>query len=118
VAEREGLNLGTVGVQYDPRKGVLVNDHLQTQPRIYAAGDVCLSGNSLMPPISPPHVIRNLFLGRKKAVPSHALVHLTTEIAHVGLYEHDARSWYGSGHYAREFKEVESRCFGCEEEGS
>src|SRR5213594_2971516 len=39
----EGLNLEAVGVRYDPRKGVLVNDCLQTtNPRIYAAGDVCL----------------------------------------------------------------------------
>jgi pyruvate/2-oxoglutarate dehydrogenase complex dihydrolipoamide dehydrogenase (E3) component len=40
----EGLNLEAVGVQYEPRKGVLVNDHLQTSnPRIYAAGDVCMA---------------------------------------------------------------------------
>src|SRR5262245_5525843 len=39
----EGLNLETVGVQYDPRKGVHVNDRLQTtNPRIYAAGVACL----------------------------------------------------------------------------
>src|SRR5207248_3975456 len=39
----EGLNLEAASVQYDRRKGVLVNDCLQTtNPRIYAAGDVCL----------------------------------------------------------------------------
>ena len=40
----EGLNLEGVGVEHDPRHGVKVNDHLQTtNPRIYAAGDVCMA---------------------------------------------------------------------------
>ena len=39
----EGLNLEAVGVEYDQRKGVKVNDYLQTtNPRIYAAGDICM----------------------------------------------------------------------------
>src|SRR6266542_2431104 len=38
----EGLNLEGAGVPYDRRKGVLVNDCLQTSnPHIYGAGDVC-----------------------------------------------------------------------------
>jgi len=38
----EGLNLETVGVEYDAR-GVKVNDYLQTSnPRIYAAGHICM----------------------------------------------------------------------------
>ena len=38
----ESLNLQQVGVAYDA-KGVCVNDYLQTtNPRIYAAGDVCM----------------------------------------------------------------------------
>jgi pyruvate/2-oxoglutarate dehydrogenase complex dihydrolipoamide dehydrogenase (E3) component len=38
----EGLNLETVGVEYD-QKGIKVNDYLQTtNPKIYAAGDICL----------------------------------------------------------------------------
>src|SRR3989454_1841946 len=40
----EGLNLEAAGVQYDRRKGLLVNDCLQTSnPHIYGAGDVCLA---------------------------------------------------------------------------
>src|SRR6185369_10694147 len=40
----EGLNLEAVGVKYDRRKGVLVNDCLQTtNPHIFAAGDVSLN---------------------------------------------------------------------------
>jgi len=39
----EGLNLEAVGVAYDRQRGVQVNDFLQTtNPRIYAAGDICL----------------------------------------------------------------------------
>ena len=38
----EGLALETVGVDYDGRTGVTVNNRLRTaNPRIYAAGDVC-----------------------------------------------------------------------------
>ena len=38
----EGLGLETVGVEYDTRAGVTVNDKLQTtNPKIYAAGDIC-----------------------------------------------------------------------------
>ncbi|MFZ9740221.1 MAG: FAD-dependent oxidoreductase, partial [Prochlorotrichaceae cyanobacterium] len=39
----EGLNLEAVGVAYDRQRGIQVNDVLQTtNPRIYAAGDICL----------------------------------------------------------------------------
>ncbi|MEY2979318.1 MAG: mercuric reductase [Prochlorotrichaceae cyanobacterium] len=39
----EGLNLEAVGVAYDRKRGIQVNDVLQTtNPRIYAAGDICL----------------------------------------------------------------------------
>ncbi|MBD1843866.1 mercuric reductase [Cyanobacteria bacterium FACHB-63] len=41
-ANVERLNLDAVGVDYD-KKGVKVNDYLQTtNPRIYAAGDICM----------------------------------------------------------------------------
>ncbi len=39
----ENLNLETVGVDYDQKHGVIVNDYLQTtHPNIYAVGDVCM----------------------------------------------------------------------------
>ena len=39
----EGLDLEAVGVSYDTTRGIEVNDRLQTtNPRIYAAGDVCM----------------------------------------------------------------------------
>ena len=39
----DGLNLEAAGVDYDSRHGIRVDDFLRTSnPRIYAAGDVCL----------------------------------------------------------------------------
>ncbi len=38
-----GLNLEAVGVEADPKKGILIDDYLQTSnPQIYAVGDVCM----------------------------------------------------------------------------
>jgi len=93
----EGLNLEAVGVQYDRRKGVLVNDCLQTtNPRIYAAGDVCLDWKfTHAADFSARIVIQNaLFLGRKKAsaLTMPWCTYTDPEIAHVGLYERDAAS--------------------------
>jgi pyruvate/2-oxoglutarate dehydrogenase complex dihydrolipoamide dehydrogenase (E3) component len=40
----EGLGLEAAGVEYDPQKGVAVDDHLRTSNhRVYAAGDACLA---------------------------------------------------------------------------
>lgn len=91
----EGLNLEAAGVQYD-KKGVKVDDNLRTaNPRIFAAGDICspyqfTHSADFMARI----VIQNaLFFGRKKAsaltVPW--VTYTSPEIAHVGLYEKDAR---------------------------
>lgn len=90
----ENLNLEAVGVETN-RKGVQVNDQLQTtNPRIYAAGDICspyqfTHAADFMARI----VIQNaLFLGRKKAsaltIPW--CTYTSPEIAHVGLYEKEA----------------------------
>lgn len=91
----DGLNLETVGVAYDLRHGVQVNDRLQTtNPRIFAAGDVCS-------PFKFTHaadfmariVIQNaLFHGRAKA--SSLIIpwctYTSPEVAHVGITEKDA----------------------------
>ncbi|MBF2057680.1 MAG: mercuric reductase [Cyanobacterium sp. T60_A2020_053] len=38
----EALNLEKVGVEYNTRQGIIVNDYLQTtNPKIYAVGDIC-----------------------------------------------------------------------------
>ena len=91
----DGLGLEKVGVQYDPRGGVKVNDKLQTtNPKIFAAGDICS-------PYKFTHaadfmartVIRNaLFFGRSKA--SDLVIPWATytspELAHVGLTAKEA----------------------------
>jgi pyruvate/2-oxoglutarate dehydrogenase complex dihydrolipoamide dehydrogenase (E3) component len=92
----EGLGLETVGVAFDAT-GVRVNDRLQTtNPRIYAAGDVCsrhkFTHNS---DFQARIVIQNaLFFGRAKAsaltIPW--CTYTDPEIAHVGLYERDAQA--------------------------
>jgi len=91
----EGLNLESVGVQYDPRIGVKVDDQLRTtNSSIYAAGDICF-------PFKFTHtadamariVIQNaLFRGRKKtsALTIPWCTYTDPEIAHVGMYEADA----------------------------
>ena len=119
----EGLNLEAVGVQYDPRKGVLVNDRLQsTNPRIYAVGDVCLSWEfTHAADFSARIVIQNaLFLGRKKAsamtIPW--CTYTDPEIAHVGLYEREARErGLEADTYVREFKELDRAILDGEEDG-
>src|SRR5438477_1039926 len=90
------LNLGAVGVEYDEREGVRVDDHLRTTTRrIYAVGDVCMKWKFTHAADAAARiVIQNaLFLGRKKL--SKVLMPWCTytepEIAHVGLSEREAQ---------------------------
>lgn len=90
----EGLGLETVGVAHDTA-GVTVNDRLQTSnPRIYAAGDVCSRYKfTHHADFQARIVIQNaLFLGRAKAsaLTMPWCTYTAPEIAHVGLYEHEA----------------------------
>ncbi|MBW4595212.1 MAG: mercuric reductase [Brasilonema angustatum HA4187-MV1] len=96
----EGLNLDVVGVDYDQRQGVKVNDYLQTtNPRIYAAGDICMSWKFTHAADAAARiVIRNaLFspfgLGRQKlsSLIMPWVTYTDPEIAHVGMYEHEAQ---------------------------
>jgi len=92
----ENLGLDTVGVAFD-KTGITVNDRLQTtNPRIYAAGDVCspykFTHNS---DFQARMVIQNaLFFGRAKAsaltIPW--CTYTDPEIAHVGMYEREAQA--------------------------
>jgi pyruvate/2-oxoglutarate dehydrogenase complex dihydrolipoamide dehydrogenase (E3) component len=119
----EGLNLEAVGVRYDAREGVQVNDRLRTtNPRIYAAGDICsrfkfTHAADAMARI----VIQNaLFFGRAKAS---ALVipwctYTDPEIAHVGLYEHEAREkGIAFDSFVQEFADVDRAVLDGEAEG-
>jgi pyruvate/2-oxoglutarate dehydrogenase complex dihydrolipoamide dehydrogenase (E3) component/uncharacterized membrane protein YdjX (TVP38/TMEM64 family) len=91
----EGLGLEAAGIAYD-RKGVRVNDYLQTtNPRVYAAGDVCSRWQFTHTADALARIVLGnaLFLGRRKAsaltVPW--CTYTSPEVAHVGLYEHEAR---------------------------
>lgn len=91
----EELNLEAVGVEYDKRKGVLVDDHLQTtNSHIYAAGDICLKYRFTHTADATARiVIQNaLFPSRKKlsALTIPWCTYTAPEIAHVGMYEKDA----------------------------
>jgi pyruvate/2-oxoglutarate dehydrogenase complex dihydrolipoamide dehydrogenase (E3) component len=111
-----------VGVDYD-KKGVKVNGRMQTtNPRIYAAGDICspyqfTHAADFMARI----VIQNaLFVGRKKST---SLVipwctYTSPEIAHVGLYEEEARKQgIEVGTFVQEFRDVDRAILDGEDEG-
>jgi pyruvate/2-oxoglutarate dehydrogenase complex dihydrolipoamide dehydrogenase (E3) component len=95
----EGLNLEAVGVEYDQKHGVKVNDYLQTtNPNIYAAGDICMNWKFTHAADAAARiVIKNaLFspfgLGRsqlsKLVMPW--VTYTDPEIAHVGMYAEEA----------------------------
>lgn len=91
----EGLNLEGVGVEYDKRAGVVVNDKLQTtNPRIYAAGDICLQYKFTHTADAAARiVIQNALFGGSKKASALTIPWCTytePEIAHVGLYEREA----------------------------
>jgi pyruvate/2-oxoglutarate dehydrogenase complex dihydrolipoamide dehydrogenase (E3) component len=93
----EGLNLEAIGVEYDTQTGVFVNDNLQTtNPRIYAAGDICMSHKfTHAADFAARMVIQNtLFFGRKKlsdlTIPW--CTYTSPEIAHVGIGEAEAEA--------------------------
>jgi len=108
----EDLGLEAAGVAFN-KKGVQVNDRLQTSnPNIFAAGDICspyqfTHAADFMARI----VIRNaLFFGRAKAsaltIPW--CTYTEPEIAHVGLYENQAREQgIAVDTFARELHEVD-----------
>src|SRR5258706_8051324 len=91
----EGLNLEAAGVDCDAA-GVRANDFLRTSnPRIYAAGDVCLEHQfTHTADASARIVVQNaLFLGRRRlsALTIPWCTYTDPEIAHVGLYVREAR---------------------------
>jgi pyruvate/2-oxoglutarate dehydrogenase complex dihydrolipoamide dehydrogenase (E3) component len=93
----QGLNLEAAGVAHDEKDGVKVNDRLRTtNPRVFAAGDVCSRFKFTHAADAMARlVIQNaLFLGRKKAsaltIPW--CTYTDPEVAHVGLYEDEAKA--------------------------
>jgi len=92
----DGLNLESAGVDYDRRRGVLVDDRLRTSnPSVFAAGDICFpyKFTHTADALARILIANALFHGRQK---SSALVvpwctYTDPEIAHVGMYEAEAK---------------------------
>jgi pyruvate/2-oxoglutarate dehydrogenase complex dihydrolipoamide dehydrogenase (E3) component len=95
----EDLGLENVGVDYDARAGVRVDDTLRTtNPRIYAAGDVCMNWKfTHAADFAARIVVQNALFGgltpRKKlsSLIMPWCTYTDPEVAHVGLYEREAR---------------------------
>ena len=93
----QGLDLEAAGVAYDEKEGVQVNDRLQTtNRRIFAAGDICSRFQFTHAADAMARVViqNALFFGRARAS---ALVipwctYTDPEVAHVGLYEAEAKA--------------------------
>jgi pyruvate/2-oxoglutarate dehydrogenase complex dihydrolipoamide dehydrogenase (E3) component len=118
-----GLNLEAVGVAYDARDGVKVNDRLRTtNRRIFAAGDVCSRFQFTHAADAMARIVlRNaLFLGRAKAS---ALVipwctYTDPEVAHVGLHEEEAvQQGYNLQTFVQELSQVDRAILDGETEG-
>jgi pyruvate/2-oxoglutarate dehydrogenase complex dihydrolipoamide dehydrogenase (E3) component len=92
----EDLNLDSVSVEHDTKAGIRVDDFLRTtNPRIYAAGDVCFEHTfTHIEDASAGIVVENaLFHGRKRlsALTIPWCTYTDPEIAHVGLYVREAQ---------------------------
>ncbi len=91
-----GLNLEGAGVVYDAVAGIQVDDFLRTtNPRIYAAGDVCLEHKFTDTADATARiVVQNALLRGRKRVSALTIPWCTytdPEIAHVGIYVKEAR---------------------------
>jgi pyruvate/2-oxoglutarate dehydrogenase complex dihydrolipoamide dehydrogenase (E3) component len=110
-------------VRWDARRGVEVNDRLQTaNPRVYAAGDVCLPWKfTHAADFAARLVIQNaLFLGRKKlsALTVPWCTYTAPEVARVGLGEAEARErGEAVDALTRHFRDVDRARTDGEEEG-
>ena len=92
----QGLDLEAAGVGYDAEAGVHVDDFLRTSnPRIYAAGDVCLEHRFTdTADASARIVVQNALLFGRKRVSALTIPWCTytdPEVAHVGMYVRQAR---------------------------
>lgn len=92
----EGLGLEEAGIDYDAKRGVAVDDFLRTtNRRVYAAGDICSPYKfTHVADAQSRIVIANaLFWGRRRV--SSLVIPWCTysdpEVAHVGMYEQEAR---------------------------
>ncbi len=96
----DGLELERAGVAYDERRGIEVDEWLRTSnKRIYAAGDVCLAWKFTHAADAAARiVVQNALFGALGARRRLSALHMPwctytdPEVAHVGLYEREARA--------------------------
>jgi pyruvate/2-oxoglutarate dehydrogenase complex dihydrolipoamide dehydrogenase (E3) component len=91
----EGMGLEAAGVDFDPRRGVRVDDHLRTtNRRIYAAGDCCMGWKfTHAADAAAKIVVQNALFFPTKRLSSLVMPWCTytdPEVAHVGLSEREA----------------------------
>ena len=91
----EGLNLEAAGVDHAAGVGIRVDDHLRTSnPRIHAAGDVCLEQQyTATATASARIVVQNALFGGRERLSDLIIPWCTytdPEIAHVGIYVREA----------------------------
>ncbi len=99
VPEIDDMDLDKAGVEWDPQRGVKVNEYLQSvsNPAVYAAGDAAASGGAPLTPVAGYEgqiVSANLLEGnhRKPDYRGVASVAFTIPpLASVGLLEQEAR---------------------------
>ena len=92
----EGLGLEAAGIRYDPRLGVMVDEQLRTSNRrVFAAGDICSPFKFTHTADAQARILiaNALFMGRRKtsALTIPWCTYTDPEVAHVGLYEQEAR---------------------------
>lgn len=93
----DGLDLELAGIAYDDHRGVHVDDFLCTSnPRVFAAGDVCLEHRFNDTADASARIAVQNALGGASERLSHLVIPWCTytdpEIAHVGLYVRQARA--------------------------
>lgn len=116
------INLEAAGINYHKR-GVEVNDFLQTtNPNVYAAGDVCLKYQFTHTADAAARIVLQnaLFKGRKKfsALTIPWCTYTDPEIAHVGMYPHDAEAaGFEIETFTQSFAEIDRAMADGEEDG-
>ncbi|MDH3520746.1 MAG: mercuric reductase [Myxococcales bacterium] len=93
----EGLGLEVAGVAYDAKRGIRVNDYLQTtQRRIYAAGDICMRWKFTHAADAAAKIaVTNALFLRTQKLSSLVMPWCTytdPEVAHVGMFARDAQA--------------------------
>jgi len=119
----DGLNLEAAGVEYDQRRGVVVNNYLQTtNSRIYAAGDICFPYRfTHIAEATARIVVQNALFLKSKKTKSLIIPWCTytdPEIAHVGMYESEAvERGIQVDTFIKHFHEVDRAVLDGEDEG-